>query len=205
MNDDRIRMYQCEKIGKLKIQTIQTGFTIQRPLAQYIGIKFPPDLFTNLQLTSLGLKPTTTDEYNIMSNTLKRLKETRTKGLDFLKAVIKTSRLVFLGKASFSNAKDLKSRLVFLFLIMYEEERENVGHYGSHRCKWAKIIFMASQIYALVLWFYYASILQEIFYTMVGQTILIDAFVDSKTVCDVISTYVLTTERCLHIYICYLR
>lgn len=61
--------------------------------------------------------------------------------------------LVVIPYASFSNAKKLRSQLVFVIMMMDEKGTANVIHYGSRRCRRAMRSIIAAKSHPLVIGF----------------------------------------------------
>lgn len=81
----------------------------------------------------------------------------------------------------------------------------NLIHYGSNRCLRVIWSFIAFELQKLVLVFDFACIIQHLTNQLTGRKIHLDAYVDSKTVFDVIAVNGHTTERRLRIDISALR
>lgn len=72
-------------------------------------------------------------------------------------------------------------------------------HHGSKRCKRVTRSVMSSELHALILGFDYAFIIRNLLEEILGRKVRLDAYVDIKTVFDVISKDGNTTERRLKI------
>lgn len=62
---------------------------------------------------------------------------------------METVRVIVVTDASFANARDLRSQLGYLVLMVDGQDNANIIHYGSRRCKRVTRSVMASEVHAL--------------------------------------------------------
>lgn len=203
--DVRYRLTQTEKISKLNFDNTAASFVSNRALAQYIGVNVRPDVCAPVQLIAPGLEPPTKEEMKLLRKIIDFLKDTSGQGLDYVKVDMDTARIVLLTDASFANARDLKSQLGYLILVVDDDGNCNVLHYGSNRCRRVARSVMAAELFALVLGYDYAYVVRTLMEEMTGLNLKMEALVDSKTVFDVIAKYSQTGEKRLQIDVNALR
>lgn len=133
------------------------------------------------------------------------MKDTIDQGLDYVKLVLSSSRIVLVTHASFGNAKDMKSQLEYLVLMVYGMNNRNILHYASNRCRRLARSVMAAELFALILGFDNAYVIRYLVEEQTGIRMAIDKLIDSKMVFDVIAKRSQTTEKRLQIEVLSLR
>lgn len=93
----------------------------------------------------------------------------------------------------------MRSQLGFLILLCDEKGNCNVLHYGSSKCKRVTRSVMAAEIHALSYGFDCAIITKSIIEELVQRSLPLHAYVDSKTLFNVIAKDASTTEKRLQI------
>ena len=200
-----ISMTQEEKIDKVKHPTTEEEFASQRALAQYIGVCSRPDICAAVQLLAPGSEPTTPAEMKQFSKAVKHLHDTSTIGLKFKGIDMTTARITILSDAAFGNARGLKSQLGYLILLTDEKGTANIIHYASNKCKRVTRSVLAAELHAFVLAFDYAYVLKDMITEIIGRELDLIAYIDSKTLFDVVAKDSNTTEKRLQIDIHALR
>lgn len=107
--------------------------------------------------------------------------------------------MVLLTDASFENARDFKSQLGYLILMVDKHDACNIVDFGSNRCKHVARSVMAAELFSFVLGFDYAFVVQDLLMDMTGRHFPLEALVDSKTVFDIVAKQSQTTEKRLQI------
>lgn len=158
-----------------------------------------------MQLIAPGNVPVTKDELATITKTITHMKETKEDGLRYVRLDKESVRMVLLTDASFANARGFRSQLGFLILLVDNRGHANIVHYASQRCKRVTRSVMASELHALVAGFDAAFWLCDLVNQILGRDIPIEAYVDSKTVFDVVAKDGVTTEKRLEIDIHALR
>lgn len=80
-----------------------------------------------------------------------------------------------------------------------ERRKGNVVHYGSSRCHRVTRSVMAAEVHALVLAFDFGYIIRDATEQLLDRRIEMEAFVDSRTLFNVVAKNGSTTERRLQI------
>ena len=195
----KIYATQKEKILRLKHPTNQSEFTSNRALAQYIGVCVRPDLCAAIQLLAPGKEPTTPTEMKQLTKTINRLHETSDTGLSFCPLNLDKTKLIIISDAAFGNARGLRSQLGYLILLVDDTGAANIIHYASNRCKRVTRSVLAAEVHGLVLAFDHSFIIQDMIKEILGRTLDVEAYVDSKTLFDVVAKNSNTTEKRLQI------
>lgn len=89
--------------------------------------------------------------------------------------------------------------------MMDNTGRANIIHYASNRCKRVTGSVLASEIQALVAGFALAYVILHLMQELLNRDISLEAYMDNRTVFDVIAKDGRTCERRLKIYINALR
>lgn len=194
-----ITLTQEAKIQKLNIPTDEKAFISHRALAQYIGVSVRPDVCAPVQLVAPGNQPITKPEYSQLTRSIKFLKSTARTGLKFVPLDIDTMRVVIMSDASFANARGGKSQLGFVIAMVDKNNRANIVHYASCRCRRVARSVMAAEIHALVTAFDFAFVIADMLGEIMSRQPTIEALVDSRTLFDVIAKAGKTAERRLQI------
>jgi len=113
----------------------QEALVKTRALLQYIGPCKRPDIFASIQLLASEVSTPTSERYKKMSKVVKWCRNTSGIGLNFVPLDQETMRLALFIDASFPNARNLKSQLGFLVVLMDGKNNANILHYGSASCR----------------------------------------------------------------------
>jgi hypothetical protein len=112
---------------------------------------------------------------------------------------LETLRVVVFCDASFANAENFKSQLGFCVLLVDDEQRANIVHYGSKRCTRVTRSVMAAELHGLLAGFDNSVLVAEMVSGMLGRRVNIEAMTDSKTVFDTVTRLSSTLEKRLQI------
>lgn len=196
---------QRRKIDGLTVPTSEKGFRSQRALVQYIGVNCRPDVCATVQLIAPGKEGTTKSQFASLKRAVEHLKRRPEQGLDFVKLHMPSVRVVVISDASFANAPGLKSQLGFVILMADENRTANIVHYGSCRCHRVTRSVMASEVHALIHAVDIGMIVRDALNELLNRNVEMEAFVDSRTLFNVVTKNSNTAERRLQIDIFALR
>lgn len=196
---------QTAKIEKLNEVNDEKDFISKRALAQYIGVCTRPDICANVQLIAPGTNPVSDDDYKTLNSTIKHLHNTKHIGLKYKTLTIEEVKLVLVTDASFANARNLRSQIGFVLMMVDNDGVANIIHYGSSRCKRVTRSIMAAEIHGLVYGFDQTYVVREALEEVLDRKISIEVYVDSKSVFDVVVKDGSTSEKRLQIDIFALR
>lgn len=198
-------MTKSKKIENLSTPTTEEGFRSQSALAQYIVVNCRPDVCAAVQLIAPGSTKVEDAQFKSLGKAVPHLKETKKIGFDFVKLDIASVCVVVWPDASFAKAIGMKSQLGFVNPLPYGQKRAYIDHYGFNRCHRLSRSIMAAEVHALVHAFDNGFVVQEVLEELLGRRVELEAFVDSRTLFNVIANNSCTAERRLQIYMCTLR
>lgn len=203
--DLRYRASREEKIGKLQFTKTIDGFISNRALAQYVVVIVRPDIFAPVQLIAPGKEPPSKEDMKKLGKVTQYLKDTAELGLEFVELDKTRARLVLVTDASFGNAKELKSHIGFLIMMVDESGACNILHYGSSKCQRVARGVVADELFALVHGFDFAFVMSQLVEDITGLALTLEAIIDSNSVFDVLAKDSATAEKRLQIDIFALR
>lgn len=174
-------MTQAEKFNSLTFVTNADEFKRVVASVQYICNCIRPDICTAVQLLASNVSGPSDVQIKDLNSAVKHCISTSDTVLRFVPLDLASLRLVLVTDASFANAPELKSQLSFVVLIGDKDSRANILHYGSSRCKRVTRSVMAAEIHALVYGFENAYIARDIVSEILGRSVAVDAFIDSRT------------------------
>lgn len=119
----------------MKLVRTPQEFISTRTFGQYIGVNIRPDVCAPIQLLAPGRDAPTPANMMTLNKVTAFLMETSDIGLDFVSLDMDSGRVVLLYDASFGNARDDKSQLGYLLLMVDKHKNCNIVHYGSNRCR----------------------------------------------------------------------
>lgn len=201
----RLKQSSPKKIERLVIAATQKQFASQRAMSQYIGVNSRPDICQRVQLIYPGNYFTNPNEFKVLEKIIKHFRTTPNQGLNFVQLKFSTISLILLTDASFENAKNLRSQLGFVILLVDGNYNANVLYYGSQRCRRVTSSIMESELHALILGFDYSLIVRSIFEDILGRAVSLDSYLDIKTVYDFVAKDGSTTEKIFQIDVFSLR
>lgn len=102
------RIMQEEKVKRIALTDMEELFVSNRELAKYVGLNFRPDVCASVNTISPGNDLTNQQHIKQFRKITTFIKETADQGLDFVRLILETVRLVILTDASFTSAKGLK-------------------------------------------------------------------------------------------------
>lgn len=121
-----------------------------------------------------------TQEFEVIKQIMINIKQSQKEGLTFVRLHFQSLRLVVLTDASFANAKDLKSQLRFLILMMDKGDNASIVHFGSSRYRRVTRSLMSAELHALVIGFDLGFFTREMIFSIWRQDVPIEVFVNSK-------------------------
>lgn len=190
---------QMDKLGKISKPRNQDELVSVRALLQYIGCCTRPDLCAPVQLLASEVNNPEASTYSKMESIVERCHNTKDMGLTFIPLERSSLRLALFTDASFANADRYKSQIGCVVLLVDSNNNANIIHYGSSRCKRVTRSVMAAELHALVYGFDQAFVVRAVLEELLGQSIQIDGYIDSRTVFNVVAKSSATLEKRLQI------
>jgi hypothetical protein len=199
-SDGEFTLTQEEKLVALKQSKVDDQLVSTRAAMQYIATCTRPDIAAacQLQASKVG-KGASTQTYKDVNSLVDVCHRTAKDGLKFVRLNLETLRVVVFCDASFANAENFKSQLGFCVLLVDDEQRANIVHYGSKRCTRVTRSVMAAELHGLLAGFDNSVLVAEMVSGMLGRRVNIEAMTDSKTVFDTVTRLSSTLEKRLQI------
>lgn len=125
--------------------------------------------------------------------------ETQKVGLKVFPLDMNHLKLALFTDASFANSENCKSQIGFVIALWDNQNRAKIVNYGSSSSKRVTRSVMAAELMGIVYGFDAAFVVQHMLSEVLGKTIPLDGYVDSKTVFDIIARRGPTLEKRLQI------
>lgn len=106
-----------------------------------------------------------------------------------------TKIIVLYTEGSSGNARGQKRPLGVILIMVEDDMNANIVDYGSIRCHRVTRSVLESEIHAMVVGFDIAFVVQNMFKELLGTKMKIQAYVDSRSVFDVIAKQGNTVEK----------
>lgn len=107
--------------------------------------------------------------------------------------------MVFISNSLFPNAVGMKSQLGFVILLADGQKRANIVHHISTRYHRVSRSVMATEVHALVRAIDIGFVVREAFEKLFGRGLEPEAFVDTRTLFNIIAKKSCTAKRRLQI------
>lgn len=192
-------IHQSDKMRSLQIPTNNQQLSSTRAQIQYIASCTRPDLSSSVQLMAAEMKDDSPTTYKKMEKIVKWCHDTCNIGLQYIPLDLDSLRLVLFTDAAFGNADKLNSQLGFVLVLVDENNNGNIIHYGSTKCRRVVRSVLAPELHALIYGFDQAYLAQHILQTVLSREIAVDAYVDSRTVFNIVAKASPTLEKRLQI------
>lgn len=86
-------------------------------MAQYIGVNSRFDVSAGVKLIEPGSESTTIEEFKSIKKSISHLKDTSEIVLNFVPLDMNTVKILVITDAYFSNARNMRSKLIFIVLM----------------------------------------------------------------------------------------
>lgn len=193
------RITQSEKLRKLDTVDTAKSFSSVRAQMQYVGCCTRPDICAEVQLLASGNQDPTKSEMKRLNKMVNRCIETSSTGLNYEFLDINSVRLALFTDASFANAAKLKSQIGYVLVLVDKDNRANIIHYGSSRCKRVTRSVMAAEVHGLMYGFDSDFIAKDMLEEILGRSVDLDTYVYSRTLFNVIAKDSAILEKRLQI------
>ena len=128
-----------------------------------------------------------------------------TRGLRFVRLDLTSLKLVIFTDASFANNHDLSSRIGFVITLVDSDNKANIIHWSSIKCKRVTRSVLASELYAMVHGFDVGAVLKSTIEGILKLPIPMILCTDSKSLYDCLVKLGTTQEKRLMVDIMCLR
>jgi len=157
-----------------------------------------------VQLMASSMRHPTRRTFKEMEKVVEWCHKSATIGMKFVPLKRHQAKLSLFTDASFANTDKHRSQMGFV-LVIGDDEKSNIIHYGSSSCKRVTRSVMAAELHALIYGFDSAYLARDILQELLGLRLDIDAYVDSRTVFNVVAKQSSTLEKRLQIDVHALR
>ena len=202
---NHISMDQSAKLENMKTPENRDDLVSARAQIQYFASCTRPDLCTAVQLMASEVSQPKPSTFKKMKDIIKRCHETKDVGLKFVPQDINSLRLALFTDASFANTAKLKSQIGFVLVLVDGNGTANLLPYRSTASNRVTRSIMAAELLALVHGFDNGYILQNMLQEFLGKRIPLEAYVESRTVFNVVAKNGPTLEKRLQIDVFVLR
>lgn len=187
IRDDRsVYMNQKDKFDSLAIPTTKKEFSSTREKQQYIGVTTLPDICASTQLIAPGTEPTKEAEFKIICMTISLLHETSDTGINYVLLDLPTIHIMLMRDELFANARNSKIQMGFLVMLVDGKGTAKRVHYASRRCRRVTRSIMAAVLHARSEGFDATYVVKDMIEEVPGRHVPIYAYIDSKTVFEVV-------------------
>jgi hypothetical protein len=196
---------QGDKLRSLAAPSNEDQAVRTRASIQYIAACSRPDLSSCSQLLSTKVINPDTQTIKELTKIVSWCHESADLGLRFVQLDKDSVRIALFADASFANSDSYGSQIAFVVCLVDEQNRANIVHYGSQKCRRVVRSVMAAELHALVYGFDHAFMVKTISEEILGRVVHIDAYIDSRTVFNTVARLGSTLEKRLQIDIHALR
>lgn len=194
-HEDHISVSQAARISKLRIPSSLTEADSQRASVQYISTISRPDVSSCAQMLSADIHTRSPDVVKSVCELVQYCQDTQDLTLKFPELNHDTLRIVLFTDAAFANVDGEQSQMGFVIVLADDLDNACIVHYGSLKCKRVVRSVMAAELLALVHGFDHAYVVQFTLKELLGSTVQIDAYVDSRTTFNCVGKNANTLEK----------
>ena len=116
-----------------------------------------------------------------------------------------TLRLAVFTDSSFANNLDMSSQIGFVIVIFDQDNKANIVHWASVKCKRVTRSVLAAKLYAMSLGFDYVVAIKSTIQLILNRPIALTLYIDSKSLYECLVRLGSTTEKRLIVDIMCLR
>ncbi|KHJ30833.1 hypothetical protein EV44_g3495 [Erysiphe necator] len=185
--------------GKLrKASSTHDQFVAQRARGAYTASVCQPEASFDLSSAAQAVRLNNTD-INSLNKRLKWQVENSERGLRYVELDKSSIELVVFTDSSFANNKDFSSQIGFVVVLKDKENRANILHWSSTKCKRITRSVLAAELYALVNGFDSATTIKSTLERILCMQLPLIICTDSKSLYDCLVKLGTTREKRLMI------
>jgi hypothetical protein len=210
---------QCRNLGLVKVKSVdltssrgkirtavtpKDQFVAQRARGSYIASVCQPEATFDLSFAAQVINPNKEDAKHLN----KRLQwqiDNPTRGLRFVPLDQDSLQLIVFTDASFAGNKDLSSQIGFVIVLADTNNRANILHWSSIKCKRITRSVLAAELYAMAHSFDKGMVIKTTIEKILGKSIPLIVCTDSKSLYDCLVKLGTTNEKRLMIDLLCLR
>ena len=190
---------QKKRCEELMDPSTEKEATSTRAKIQYISTVCRPDLASFSQLLASDKMIPDTEAFKQLLNLVEYARCTAQRRLNFVDLDQSSLRLMLFTDSAFGNRADLSSQLGYVIVLSDKYCNANILHYGSQKCRRITRSPMAAELLGLSTGFDESFCVKHLIEEMLGITIPLDVYIDSRTTFNCVAKNSGTTEKRLQI------
>lgn len=190
--------------GVTRVLTPKDQYIAQRARGAYIASMCQPEASFDLSFAAQAVNPTEIDA-KALNKRLEWQIANPKRGLKFVKLDVKTLQLVAFTDASFANLKDLSSQIGYVLVLMDGNNKANIIHWSSTKCKRVTRSVLASELYGMAHGFDIAAAVKSTVDGILQVSLPLVLATDSKSLYDCLVRLGTTQEKRLMVDVMCLR
>ncbi|KAI0993907.1 hypothetical protein K3495_g14277 [Podosphaera aphanis] len=150
-NDTTLSISQDRLVQKLQHITTSSDkndYVAQRARGAYIASVSTPQAAFSLSIAAQSTNPGMIEK-NSLNTCIEKIKSGCFQPINFVKLDLNTTRIVVFTDSSFANNKDHTSQIGYIVAFVDGNNRANIIHWSSTKCKRVTRSVLASELYAL--------------------------------------------------------
>ena len=147
----------------------------------------------------------TSGDISALNTRLKWLIENKSRGLKYIRLDQKSLRVVVFSDSSFANNKDLSSQIGHVICLADADDKANILHWSSTKCKRVTRSVLASELYAMAHGFDAGAVIKATLMQILESETPLIICTDSKSLYDYLVRLGTTQEKRLMIDVMSLR
>jgi hypothetical protein len=179
-------------------------YVAQRARGAYLATVSQPEAAFDLSFAAQTTEPGEAD-IKLLNKRIQWQIENSARGLKFVKLDKNSLQLVTFTDSSFANNTDFTSQIGYVIVLADQDNRANVIHWSSTKCKRVTRSVLASELYAMSNGFDMASAIKSTVEKILGITLPLTICTDSKSLYDCLVKLGTTQEKRLMVDLMCLR
>jgi len=208
--DGSIIINQCRQISKIQIvnekeSTAADTYIAQRARGAYIASVSQPEHAFGFSYAAQVTGEPTKEQISFLNKQLQQQIYQPERGLRFVPLDLATIRIAVFTDSSFANNPDMSTQIGFVTVITDKDNKANIVHWSSVKCKRITRSVLAAELYAMSMGFDSASVIKSTIQQILDRPVDLVIYTDSKSLYDCLVKLGSTQEKRLMIDIFSLR
>ena len=204
--DNSITISQTRQISKIELAKDYNSYIAQRARGAYIATVSQPERAFGYSFAAQITNSTITDkQIDFLNKQLSWQLNHPERGLRFVPLDLQTLRVAVFTDSSFANNHDMSSQIGYVVITVDKDNRANIIHWSSVKCKRVTRSVLAAELYAMSLGFDNAAVIKSTIQQILRRPIDLTIYIDSKSLYDCLVRLGTTHEKRLMIDIMCLR
>jgi hypothetical protein len=184
--------------------TPKDQYIAQRARGAYIATVSQPEAAFDLSFAAQVINPKE-ENAKQLNKRLQWQIDNPTRGLRFVQLDIRSLKLMVFTDASFANNQDLSSQIGFIIVLSDKDNKANILHWSSIKCKRVTRSVLASELYAMAYGFDMGAVIKSTIEVMLRIRLPLILCTDSKSLYDCLVKLGTTQEKRLMVDLMCLR